>query len=191
MGCARFPELNPNVFMYIKVERIKERVEEKEGIPPQQQRLIYSGKQMWVSIMSRFPLQHLQCPIYHLPFDSWSCASQEWWEDRCRLQDPGRISASSCAGPKRRLGPPGVQFTSLLPVMSRCCCTGPAECQCFRPLSQPNHNTDNRRSWAEATNTHDKGRFHWSIDIFPPWPEPSFKLKHPCTSQPCGHFACE
>lgn len=32
----------------MKVERIKERVEEKEGIPPQQQRLIYSGKQMWV-----------------------------------------------------------------------------------------------------------------------------------------------
>ncbi|XP_048506753.1 NEDD8 isoform X2 [Athalia rosae] len=26
-----------------KVERIKERVEEKEGIPPQQQRLIFSG----------------------------------------------------------------------------------------------------------------------------------------------------
>uniref|UniRef100_A0A8C7YCD5 Ubiquitin-like protein NEDD8 n=1 Tax=Oryzias sinensis TaxID=183150 RepID=A0A8C7YCD5_9TELE len=30
----------------IKDNRIKERVEEKEGIPPQQQRLIYSGKQM-------------------------------------------------------------------------------------------------------------------------------------------------
>lgn len=30
----------------VQVERIKERVEEKEGIPPQQQRLIYSGKQM-------------------------------------------------------------------------------------------------------------------------------------------------
>merc|ERR1711963_502138 len=29
-----------------KVERIKERVEEKEGIPPQQQRLIFSGTQM-------------------------------------------------------------------------------------------------------------------------------------------------
>ncbi|CEG67803.1 Putative NEDD8 [Rhizopus microsporus] len=29
-----------------KISRIKERVEEKEGIPPQQQRLIYSGKQM-------------------------------------------------------------------------------------------------------------------------------------------------
>jgi ubiquitin-like protein Nedd8 len=27
-----------------KVERIKERVEEKEGIPPPQQRLIFSGK---------------------------------------------------------------------------------------------------------------------------------------------------
>ena len=32
-----------------KVERIKERVEEKEGIPPPQQRLIFSGKQMLVS----------------------------------------------------------------------------------------------------------------------------------------------
>ena len=31
-----------------KVSRIKERVEEKEGIPPAQQRLIYGGKQMYV-----------------------------------------------------------------------------------------------------------------------------------------------
>ena len=29
-----------------QVTRIKERVEEKEGIPPAQQRLIYGGKQM-------------------------------------------------------------------------------------------------------------------------------------------------
>lgn len=31
-----------------KVSRIKERVEEKEGIPPVQQRLISGGKQMYV-----------------------------------------------------------------------------------------------------------------------------------------------
>jgi ubiquitin-like protein Nedd8 len=30
----------------LQVQRIKERVEEKEGIPPPQQRLIYGGKQM-------------------------------------------------------------------------------------------------------------------------------------------------
>ena len=31
-----------------KVSKIKERVEEKEGIPPVQQRLIFGGKQMYV-----------------------------------------------------------------------------------------------------------------------------------------------
>ena len=30
-----------------KVSQIKEKVEEKEGIPPAQQRLIYGGKQMY------------------------------------------------------------------------------------------------------------------------------------------------
>ena len=34
-----------------QVSRIKERVEEKEGIPPAQQRLIYGGKQMYVHQM--------------------------------------------------------------------------------------------------------------------------------------------
>uniref|UniRef100_A0A3P9H873 Ubiquitin-like protein NEDD8 n=1 Tax=Oryzias latipes TaxID=8090 RepID=A0A3P9H873_ORYLA len=43
-SCVKFFFL---VYLFlIQVERIKERVEEKEGIPPQQQRLIYSGKQM-------------------------------------------------------------------------------------------------------------------------------------------------
>lgn len=36
----------PNTTLQQQVQRIKERVEEKEGIPPQQQRLIYGGKQM-------------------------------------------------------------------------------------------------------------------------------------------------
>uniref|UniRef100_A0A8C8RYF0 Ubiquitin-like protein NEDD8 n=1 Tax=Pelusios castaneus TaxID=367368 RepID=A0A8C8RYF0_9SAUR len=38
--------VSPSCLSHPQVERIKERVEEKEGIPPQQQRLIYSGKQM-------------------------------------------------------------------------------------------------------------------------------------------------
>jgi ubiquitin-like protein Nedd8 len=37
-----------------QVSRIKERVEEKEGIPPAQQRLIYGGKQMCVLHLSSF-----------------------------------------------------------------------------------------------------------------------------------------
>lgn len=59
------------VSVRIKVERIKERVEEKEGIPPQQQRLIYSGKQMWVSIRNHHPLRYRWCipSISHLPSD--------------------------------------------------------------------------------------------------------------------------
>lgn len=36
-----------------QVSKIKERVEEKEGIPPVQQRLIFGGKQMYVTVQSR------------------------------------------------------------------------------------------------------------------------------------------
>lgn len=35
-----------------QVSQIKEKVEEKEGIPPVQQRLIYGGKQMYVHLAS-------------------------------------------------------------------------------------------------------------------------------------------
>lgn len=39
-------EIELDIDPEFKVSRIKERVEEKEGIPPVQQRLIYGGKQM-------------------------------------------------------------------------------------------------------------------------------------------------
>lgn len=123
----------------MKVERIKERVEEKEGIPPQQQRLIYSGKQMWVPPPPQHELsfsaaaatwQHL---YKHLMPSPALFFSQEWWEDSCRLQDPGRLSAPSCAGAKRRLDAPQVLHTPLLLVMSRC---RDGASQRFRCLSQ-------------------------------------------------------
>lgn len=41
-------EISLDVDVEDKVFRIKESVEEKEGIPPAQQRLIFSGKQMLV-----------------------------------------------------------------------------------------------------------------------------------------------
>jgi hypothetical protein len=35
---------------YFQIERIKERIEEREGIPPPQQRLIFGGKALYVRV---------------------------------------------------------------------------------------------------------------------------------------------
>ena len=35
----------------IQITRIKEKIEEQSGVPPQQQRLIFSGKQMCVRVL--------------------------------------------------------------------------------------------------------------------------------------------
>lgn len=107
----------------MKVERIKERVEEKEGIPPQQQRLIYSGKQMWVSPSSdEFSTAAERFLHFSTSFSTLlPCfVPQEWWEDSCRLQDPRRLGAPPCVGAKRRLLAPPALRTLLLLVMSRC-----------------------------------------------------------------------
>ncbi|KAJ3504057.1 hypothetical protein NM208_g16392 [Fusarium decemcellulare] len=40
-------EIELDIEMEYKVSQIKEKVEEKEGIPPVQQRLIHGGKQMY------------------------------------------------------------------------------------------------------------------------------------------------
>lgn len=61
-----------------------------------------------------------------------SCEPQEWWEDGSRLQDPGRLSAPSCVGTKRRINKPQLLLTPVLYVMSRCHHGGPTECQRFR-----------------------------------------------------------
>ena len=39
-------EIELNIEPNIRIERIKEQIEEKAGVPPLQQRLIFSGKQM-------------------------------------------------------------------------------------------------------------------------------------------------
>lgn len=50
MSCGSSP-LAPHHRHYClpQIRRVKERVEEKQGIPPEQQRLIFSGKQMYAN----------------------------------------------------------------------------------------------------------------------------------------------
>lgn len=69
-------ENNPSVLH--QVERIKERVEEKEGIPPPQQRLIFSGKQMWVS--DSMVLRKLYTCVHDLKFSKYT-----YWFVLCKF----------------------------------------------------------------------------------------------------------
>lgn len=119
--CALSTVLTPIlcfISLKIKVERIKERVEEKEGIPPQQQRLIYSGKQMWVCPSTAEPSLAKNCLPISSPFNTPSLLFvffQERWEDGCGLQDPRRLSAPPRAGAKRRLvAPPALHIPPLV-----------------------------------------------------------------------------
>ena len=41
------------IFCCLQTAKIKEQLEEKEGIPPAQQRLIYMGKAMYVTLLPR------------------------------------------------------------------------------------------------------------------------------------------
>uniref|UniRef100_A0A8V0XL46 NEDD8 ubiquitin like modifier n=1 Tax=Gallus gallus TaxID=9031 RepID=A0A8V0XL46_CHICK len=84
-----------------KVERIKERVEEKEGIPPQQQRLIYSGKQMGYPGRGRGLLGEAPLPTL------WLRLLKERREDGGRLQDPGWLRAAPGVSPPRGRGQAG------------------------------------------------------------------------------------
>lgn len=79
----------------MQVSRIKERVEEKEGIPPAQQRLIFGGKQMYVSRPRR--TQAL------FAFASANEAQQERRQDGRRIQPRGRRHPALGTCPPRRL----------------------------------------------------------------------------------------
>lgn len=107
-----------------QVSRIKERVEEKEGIPPAQQRLIYGGKQMYVflsylhisppsnaafSVLFTLRLFHIYSLSLRPPFsliqntvgDANTRCAQGRRQDRRRLQPRRRCHAPLGTCPTR------------------------------------------------------------------------------------------
>jgi ubiquitin-like protein Nedd8 len=58
-------EIELDIESEYKVSQIKEKVEEKEGIPPVQQRLIHGGKQMYTSRPT--PLRTIPPPSPYSP----------------------------------------------------------------------------------------------------------------------------
>lgn len=139
----------------MKVERIKERVEEKEGIPPQQQRLIYSGKQMWVFFWWAVSVIAAECFYYAFSKSSPLCPlplrNDEKTAADYKIQGGSVLHLVLALRGGSMLHRPCTLLTSLSWFSVA---TGPAECQRFRCLSQSNHVTAQRcdipRSWADA-----------------------------------------
>lgn len=148
----------------MQVERIKERVEEKEGIPPQQQRLIYSGKQMWVPpswtillrrscrmllLLHKSSLNRLVLSLSFL--GSFASRNDEKTAADYKIQGGSVLHLVLALRGGSTLQRPCTHLSSLSWVAV---VMVPAECQRFRCLSQSNHVTAQRseipRSRADA-----------------------------------------
>lgn len=134
----------------MKVERIKERVEEKEGIPPQQQRLIYSGKQMWVppsvllvALTSSYFFSSYRISLNHSPFSvsPLPLRNDEKTAADYKIQGGSVLHLVLALRGGSTLHRPCLHLSS---SSWAAVAVGPAECQRFRCLSQSNHVTAQR-----------------------------------------------
>lgn len=122
------------------MERIKERVEEKEGIPPQQQRLIYSGKQMWVLLHHELSSSVVAAQVFSKPPRALSRVLSHPRNDEktaadYKIQGGSVLHLVLALRGGSTLHRPCIHLSSsswVAVVM------GPAECQRFRCLSPSN-----------------------------------------------------